>query len=121
MGFDFGFGEDADFGMQLRNNGFDTLYISTQTILHLKAPIGGFRTKPIVIWKDDKIQPKPSPTVMLYKLLYDTKEQIQNYKSMIFIKNLNSSFLLNPFKYIKTFRYKWNRSVFWATELKKQQ
>ena len=121
MGFEFGYGEDADFGMQLRNNGFDVLYISTTTILHLKAPMGGFRTKPVLKWHDDKIQPKPSPTIMLYRLLYDTKEQTQNYKSMIFIKNLNSSFLRNPFKYIKIFKQKWNRSVYWAKELNKQQ
>lgn len=118
MGFEFGFGEDADFGMQLRNNGFDVLYISTTTILHLKAPIGGFRIKPVLKWQYEKIQPKPSPTVMLYRLLYDTKEQTQNYKSMIFIKNLNSIFLRNPFKYIKTFKEKWNRSVYWAIILK---
>jgi GT2 family glycosyltransferase len=118
IGFEFGFGEDADFGMQLRNNGFDILYISTSTILHLKAPMGGFRTKPVLSWQNDKIQPKPSPTVMLYRLLYDTEEQIRNYKSMIFIKNLNSSFLLNPFRYIKIFKQKWNRSVYWANELK---
>jgi GT2 family glycosyltransferase len=118
MGFEFGFGEDADFGMQLRNNGFDILYISTSTILHLKAPMGGFRTKPVLSWQNDKIQPKPSPTVMLYRLLYDTEEQIRNYKSMIFIKNLNSSFLLNPFSYTKIFKQKWNRSVYWANELK---
>lgn len=121
MGFEFGYGEDADFGMQLRNRGFDVLYISTATILHLKAPMGGFRTKPILQWQDDKIQPKPSPTIMLYKLLYDTKEQTQNYKSTVFIKNLNKSFLLNPFKYIKVFRQKWNRSVYWAKELNEQQ
>ena len=121
MGFEFGYGEDADFGMQLRNSGFDVLYISTETILHLKAPMGGFRTKPILQWQDDEIQPKPSPTIMLYKLLYDTKEQTQNYKSTVFIKNLNKNFLLNPFKYIKTFRQKWNRSVYWAKELNKQQ
>ena len=120
MAFEFGYGEDADFGMQLRNNGFDVLYISTTTILHLKAPIGGFRTKPVLKWQDDKIQPKPSPTVMLYRLSYDTKEQIQNYKSMIFIKNLNRNFLVNPFKYIMTFKQKWNRSVYWANELSKR-
>ncbi len=120
MGFEFGFGEDADFGMQLRNNGFDVLYISTSTILHLKAPMGGFRTKPILKWQNDEIQPKPSPTVMLYRLLYDTKEQISNYKSMIFIKNINKSFILNPFKYINTFKLKWNRSVYWANQLIKQ-
>lgn len=121
MGFENGFGEDADFGMQLRNNGYDVLYISTTTILHLKAPIGGFRTKPVLKWHADDIQPKPSPTVMLYKLLHDTKEQIENYKSVIFIKNLNSSFFKSPFKYIKKFKQKWNRSVYWAKELNNQQ
>lgn len=121
MAYEFGFGEDNDFGMQLRNRGFDILYISTSRILHLKAPIGGFRTKPVLRWQEDSIQPKPSPTVMLFRLLYDTKEQIQNYKSTIFIKNLNSNFLKNPFKYIKTFKEKWNRSVYWANELKKRR
>lgn len=121
MGFEFGFGEDADFGMQLRNNGFDVLYISTKSILHLKAPMGGFRTKPVLRWQNDKIQPKPSPTVILFRMLHDTKEQIRNYKTTLLIKNLSSDFLLNPFKYIKTFRQKWNRSVYWANQLNKQQ
>lgn len=120
MGFEFGFGEDADFGMQLRNKGLDVLYISTTTILHLKAPIGGFRSKPLLRWQEDKIQPKPSPTVMLYRLLHDTKEQLSNYKTTLFFKNLNRSFLLNPFKYIQTFKQKWNRSIYWANELKKE-
>ncbi|WP_293870282.1 glycosyltransferase family A protein [Flavobacterium sp.] len=120
MGFEFGFGEDADFGMQLRNKGFDIMYISSLKILHLKAPTGGFRTKPFFKWKDDKIQPKPSPTVMLYRLMYDTNEQLSNYKSMLFIKNLNRSFYLNPFFYYKTFQQKWNRSVYWANVLKEQ-
>jgi glycosyltransferase involved in cell wall biosynthesis len=121
MAYEFGFGEDNDFGMQLRNRGFDILYISTSRILHLKAPMGGFRTKPVLRWQNDVILPKPSPTVMLFRLIYDTKEQISNYKSMIFIKNLNKSFLLNPFSYIRTFKQKWNRSVYWANELNKKQ
>ena len=121
VAYEFGFGEDNDFGMQLRNKGYDILYVSTSRILHLKAPIGGFRTKPVLQWQNEEIQPKPSPTVMLFRLLYDTKEQIRNYKSMIFIKNLNSSFLRNPFGYIKTFKQKWNSSVYWANNLKRQQ
>ncbi|MES2411766.1 MAG: glycosyltransferase family A protein [Bacteroidota bacterium] len=120
MAYEFGFGEDNDFGMQLRNNGFDILYISTSRILHLKAPIGGFRTRPFVRWQEDLIQPKPSPTVMLFRLLYDTKEQLLGYKSVLFFKNLNKSFFFNPIGYIKLFRKKWNRSIFWAKELNKQ-
>ncbi|MCF6132665.1 glycosyltransferase family 2 protein [Flavobacterium wongokense] len=120
MGYEFGFGEDNDFGMQLRNKGFDILYISTSKILHLKAPIGGFRTKPALQWQQDAIQPKPSPTVMLFRLLYDTKEQLSNYKTTLFFKNLDKSFFLNPFKYIRVFKQKWDRSLFWANELNKQ-
>lgn len=120
MGFEFGFGEDNDFGMQLRNRGFDIIYISAFQILHLKAPMGGFRTKPVLSWHQDKIQPKPSPTVMLYKLLHDTKEQQLNYKTTIFLKNLNKKSLCNPFRYIKDFKQKLSRSIYWANELRKQ-
>ncbi|MGV3697956.1 glycosyltransferase family 2 protein [Flavobacterium sp.] len=120
MAYEFGFGEDNDFGMQLRNRGYDVLYISTSKILHLKAPIGGFRTKPVLRWQQDEIQPKPSPTVMLFRLLYDTSEQLSNYKTTLFFKNLNKEFFMNPFKYLKAFRQKWNRSIYWATKLKKQ-
>jgi glycosyltransferase involved in cell wall biosynthesis len=118
MAYEFGFGEDNDFGMQLRNRGYDILYVSTSKILHLKAPIGGFRTKPSVPWQDDSIQPKPSPTVMLFKLFYDTKEQLLNYKVTLFFKNLNKEFIFNPVKYIRLFNKKWTRSVYWANELK---
>lgn len=120
MGYEFGFGEDNDFGMQLRNRGVDILYISTSVIRHLKAPIGGFRTKPVLRWQQENIQPKPSPTVMLFRLLYDTQEQLLNYKTNLFFKNLNKSFLSNPLGYLKTFKRQWNRSIYWANELKKQ-
>jgi hypothetical protein len=86
----------------------------------LKAPIGGFRTKPSVLWQDDSIQPKPSPTVMLFKLFYDTKEQLLNYKVTLFFKNLNKEFIFNPVKYIRLFNKKWTKSIFWANELNNQ-
>jgi glycosyltransferase involved in cell wall biosynthesis len=118
--YEFGFGEDNDFGMQLRNKGFDILYISTSKILHLKASVGGFRTKPVLKWQEDKILPKPSPTVMLFRLLYDTNEQLLNYKVTLFFKNLNKSDIFNPVKSLRIFRKKWDKSIFWANELNKQ-
>ena len=118
MAYEFGFGEDGDFGLQLLNKGYDILYISTINIIHLKAPIGGFRTKPILRWSKDEIFPKPSPTVMLYRLKHDTKEQLALYKITLFFKNLNREFFLNPFGYIKMFNKKWDRSIFWATKLR---
>jgi GT2 family glycosyltransferase len=120
MALEFGYGEDNDFGIQMRKRGFDILYISTSTILHLKAPMGGFRTKPILKWHNDAMQPKPSPTLMLNRLKYETKEQLLSYKTVLFFKNINTCFLKNPFKYIKMFKEKWDRSVYWANELNKQ-
>ena len=90
-------------------------------LLHLKAPIGGFRTKPVLRWQNDEIQPKPSPTVMLFRLKYDTKEQLRNYKTTLLFKNINNNFLLNPYKYIKVFKQKWNRSIYWASQLKQHE
>lgn len=117
MGYEFGFGEDADFGMQLRRRGFPVLYASSQKITHLKAPIGGFRTKPALRWKSEPIQPKPSPTVMLYHLLYDTPSQLRGYKTTLFFKTLSKN-PLKVFSSVKTFRKKWATSVKWANVLR---
>ena len=120
-GFEFGFGEDADFGMQLRNHGIDVLYFPEPEILHLKAPIGGFRTKPILLWQKDAVQPKPSPTVMLYQILNNTQEQILGYKTILFFKYYINQKIKNPFVYFINFRKQWKRSVFWANELNNKQ
>jgi glycosyltransferase involved in cell wall biosynthesis len=117
MAFEFGFGEDGDFGMQLLNKGYDILFISTFEIIHLKAPIGGFRIKPFLQWSNEQIIPKPSPTVMLFRLKHDTKEQLSLYKVTLFLKNINGNFLKNPFHYIAVFKSKWNKSVYWANKL----
>lgn len=116
--FEFGFGEDADFGMQLRNKGQDVLYLPNPKILHLKAPIGGFRTKPQLAWSDEKIQPKPSPTVMLYKILHETQPQLEGYKTVSFFKFYKHQPIRNPFRYYKHFKAKWAASLYWANTLR---
>jgi GT2 family glycosyltransferase len=115
--FEFGYGEDADFGMQLRNQGHDVLYLPKPEILHLKAPIGGFRTKPVLQWQNDNIQPKPSPTVMLYNILHNSSAQINSYKITLFFKYYRLQKIKNPFKYYINFQKQWKRSVFWANKL----
>jgi GT2 family glycosyltransferase len=117
--FEFGFGEDADFGMQLRNQGCDILYLPEPSILHLKAPMGGFRSKSILKWQNDKIQPKPSPTVVLFKLLHLSSEQLFGYKTMLFFKFYKVQKIKNPLGYYKNFQKQWKQSLFWANELKK--
>jgi hypothetical protein len=55
-------------------------------IIHLKAPVGGFRTKSKLAWENDEIQPKPSPTVMLFQITHKTKQQNLSYKTILFFK-----------------------------------
>jgi GT2 family glycosyltransferase len=50
-------GEDTDFGLQLRNCGANIIYFPEIQILHLKAPIGGFRIKPVWRWQNSSVQP----------------------------------------------------------------
>lgn len=118
MSYEFGFGEDSDFGMQIRNLGYDILYLPEPEITHLKAPIGGFRSKPVLEWHKDNIQPKPSPTVMLYLILHTTQEQIFGYKTILFFKFYKNQNIRNPYRYFKMFQKQWNQSVFWANQLK---
>jgi GT2 family glycosyltransferase len=116
-GYEFGYGEDNDLGMQIRNLGEDVLYLPEPSILHLKAPMGGFRTKPELEWYKDAVQPKPSPTVMLYQIKHNTKKQILGYKTILFLKYYNHQNIKNPLKYYKNFQKQWSRSVFWANQL----
>jgi GT2 family glycosyltransferase len=118
--FEFGYGEDGDFGMQLRNLGYDVLYLPEPEILHLKAPVGGFRTKPVLRWHNESIQPKPSPTIMLYQILHHTKFQTNSYKTILFFKYYTHQKIKNPIRYYLYFQKQWERSVFWANELKQQ-
>ncbi len=118
--FEFGYGEDGDFGMQLRNLGYDVLYLPEPEIIHLKAPIGGFRTKPFQQWQNEVVQPKPSPTIMLYLITHNTKEQIRGYKTILFFKYYKHQKIKSPIRYYSNFQKQWKRSVFWANELKQQ-
>lgn len=119
--FEFGYGEDGDFGMQLRHQGQDILYLPEPEILHLKAPVGGFRTKPTLQWQKDDIQPKPSPTIMLYQLLHATPAQTNSYKTTLFFKYYRLQKIKNLVKYYIHFQKQWERSVFWAKELRNQK
>jgi GT2 family glycosyltransferase len=116
--FEFGYGEDGDFGGQLLDKGFDIIYLPSPAILHLKAPIGGFRTKPGLLWKNDPIQPKPSPYVMLYKMLHKSREQQLGYKSTLFFKFYRVQPIKNPFIYYRRFKEQWSRSLHWANILR---
>lgn len=109
---EFGFGEDIEYGMQLRNRGCNVVYLPEPSILHLKAPIGGFRTKFQYPWANDKIKPKPSPTIMYVKKKYLLEKQILGYKTVLFFKTHS----FNLFK-INEFKKGWEQSIYWMNKL----
>jgi len=117
MEHEFGFGEDTDFGMKIRNLGVDVIFYPNKDILHLKAPTGGFRSKPVLPWANEKIEPKPSPTVMAHKLKHITREQLLGSRTLLFFKYFKNQKDKNPFSYYSQMSKKWEKSVYWATHL----
>ena len=115
--YEFGYCEDADFGSQLAQKGFDILFLPEPKILHLKAPIGGFRTKFQHAWLQEIIQPKPFPTVMYFKLLNRTKQQLNGYKLLLFFKFYPLQEIKNPIKYFILLSKQWKKSKEIATKL----
>ncbi len=120
MEHEFGYGEDVDFGKQLKNAGCDNIYVPFISLLHLKAPSGGFRAKYIQKWHIEKLQPKPSPTIMAFNLKHKTPEQLLGYKTILFIKFYKLQAIKNPFKYVKKMNNAWNISEKWANKLMKK-
>ena len=113
-----GYGEDTAFGLQLRNLGHDVIYFPSLKITHLKAPIGGFRTPFKHPWESEKVQPKPSPTIMYVLLKYFTAQQLKGYKVVLFLKMVKKESLLNVISFRKEFQIKWEASLYWAKKLK---
>jgi hypothetical protein len=105
--------------MQLRNLGADVIYVPNYKILHLKAPIGGFRSAFKQAWLNDAIQPKPSPTIMFYKMNNQTSYQLLGYKTVLLINYYFRQKIKNPIRYFRMFEKQWQQSVFWANQLKK--
>jgi len=117
LALEFGYGEDTEFGLQLRNSGVDVIYTPNLKITHLKAPMVGFRTKFTHPWELENIQPKPSPTVLYFRLKYYTQEQINGYKTMLFLKFYKSQDIKNPIRYLKSMKKRWKSSQRWANKL----
>jgi GT2 family glycosyltransferase len=117
MVFEHSYGEDVDFGMQLRMIGKEIMYHPNLEIIHLKAPMGGFRIKPKLPWFSEKYAPKPSPALMALALKYYSKQQLLGYKTVLFIKFYASSSIQNPFKYYNNMQKRWKASNKWANYL----
>ena len=110
LNFEFGYGEDIDFGCQLRNSGTDIIYHPTIEILHLKAPMGGFRQQMKNDWEQGDLQPKPSPTFMSYLKKNYNDFQILGYKTVLWLKFYKKQKVRNPYVYISEMKKRWNLS-----------
>lgn len=117
INYEFNYGEDNDFGMQLRQLGHDVIYFADVKITHLKAPIGGYRTKVKQLWENDSLQPKPSPTIQLLHHTYFTKQQQLGYKLLLGLRSYKRSEIKHPIKYIKQLKKQWARSLYWCSQL----
>lgn len=117
LNFEHNYGEDHEFGMQLRYLGEDIIYYPNIKITHLKAPFGGFRTQFNHPWDNEEILPKPSPTLMLLHLKSFTKQQLQCYKLLLFSKFYKQQLIKNPFRYISNMTNRWQVSLKWANKL----
>ena len=117
MALEHGYGEDVDYGMQIRNAGQDVIYAPQIQLLHLKAPVGGFRKPHIFPWKTHAIQPKPSPQIMYHRKKNYTHKQLLGYKMIHFFKWYKNSGVKNPITYLKQFKKAWDLSECYAKEL----
>ncbi|WBL24853.1 glycosyltransferase family 2 protein [Zunongwangia sp. HGR-M22] len=121
LALEYGYAEDMDFGMQLRNQGVDIIYHPEIEIVHLKAPMGGFRTKIIKPWEQTAPIPKPSPTVMTYIQKNYTVEQQRGYQLILWLKFYKSQHIKNPFKYERIMQKRWAVSERWAAKLQQNR
>lgn len=117
--YEYCYGEDFDFGMQLRNSGVDLVHFANPFITHLKAPMGGFRIKPILKWDQDEILPIPSPTILLNYLKYRTSEQLNFFQFIYYFDKWKINILQNPFNFIQKNNSHWNASLKWSKKLLK--
>lgn len=117
---EFGYGEDTEFGLQLRNLGIDVVYVTTPNILHLKAPVGGFRYQHIFPWDNEVVKPLPMPTILLYKKLYYTKEQINGFRTSFFLHLASKQKGLGKIFFIRKFKRQWEASNYWSNILKNE-
>jgi len=97
------------------------ILIPVLKITHLKAPIGGFRIKKESIWQNDQPLTKPSPTVLLSKILHYDNKQLNAYRTTLFVKTLKKKGILHIFQHLIYFNKAWKRSMYWAKKLSKNK
>lgn len=112
---EFGFGEDTDYGYQLRKKGYSIIYYNKVPVFHLKAPLGGFRSKTPLPWSNVRFEPMPAPTILKCFLKNNNKYQFEGFKMYTILKN---AFMPGRnFLRIRELRKRFEKSENFATKL----
>lgn len=117
MALEHGYGEDTDYGMQIRHAGYDIIYAPQIQLLHLKAPVGGFRKPYVFPWHNHIIQPKPSPQIMYQRKKNYTFKQLLGYKLVQLVKTYGLFGTKKPWKHYRKYLKAWKQSEKWAGQL----
>jgi glycosyltransferase involved in cell wall biosynthesis len=114
LNFEFGFGEDTDYGVSLRRKGCTIGYLAQNPILHIKAPIGGFRTQFVHPWSYEET--KPSPTILNHYLKNLSSFQLNGYQLFFMINQI----LKKRDCCFNKMRKRWLNSLKWANQFQQK-
>lgn len=115
--FEGGYGEDYEFGLRLRLAGAEILYAPGEPVLHLKAPVGGFRTRMKLPWSEDLVPPRPAPTVLYSRRKHHTEPMRNGYRLYYALRRLSRVPLLSRFREARDLSRQWKRAVWWADRI----
>lgn len=116
-----GFGEDTDYGIQLRQVGTTIVYTAAYPVLHLKAPVGGFRYPFPHPWLADPVPPRPSPTVLYAQRKHSTPTMQAGYRLFYTLKRLTAVLPLRRPAELWRVHRQWRSAARWAAWLAAQE
>ena len=120
MGLEGGWGEDQEIGMRFRLAGSAILLEPTLRVLHLKAPMGGFRAPRVHPWSADRTQPKPAPTMLLFVMRHAPPLAMRGYRQFYAVNRLLRTPLWKwPVAWFRI-RRELRAAIHWATWLSQQ-
>jgi len=115
-----GYGEDYEFGVRLRLTGATVMYAPGEPVLHLKAPAGGFRYAFAHPWRNEKIQPKPSPIMLYSRQKHTTTAMQKGYRIFYYLNRLTATpYYRWPGEALRIAR-QWRSAMRWVTWLSGQ-
>jgi glycosyltransferase involved in cell wall biosynthesis len=108
-----GFGEDHEWGVRARAAGAMVVYAPEVGVAHLKHEAGGLRRTYPHPWHETGDEPRPSPTVLLSRRLYETEPMYRGWRAHYWFSRARDGAWRHP---ITNWRG-WQASRRWADHL----